>query len=317
MSDTLYFSLIIPVVAIILDVIIGDPHSFPHPVRFIGKALEYFEPRVRSHVSNMYLAGSCVLLLLSLFSWVTTTALISLPYLGILFGIYFSYSGLALGCLLKECRHVGSLLQQGYVEEARLSIAMLVSRDTQSMDADDIRRGLAETLSENLNDGFVAPLFYLVLFGPAGLWVYKTVSTMDSMWGYKNERYLELGYAGAKMDDLFAFIPARITALSMLIAGKFMGLDAQPAAKYFKADARKMDSPNAGWPMAMAAWLIGAQMGGKTVYFGTEEHKPTLGPLNEKWQDYRIKQLIELISKTSIVASMLLISFGLFVTAII
>lgn len=309
MPDALLMSLLI-IVAIVLDGVIGDPHSFPHPVRYIGKALDFIESKVRSHFASMHLVGAIVLLVLSALSWIIVISLISIPFVGVLFAVYFSYAGLALGCLLKEGRHVHDLLERGELEAARRAIALLVSRDTAAMNEDDIGRSLAETISENLNDGFVAPLFYLALTGPAGLWVYKTISTMDSMWGYKNERFEKLGYAGAKMDDILAFIPARITAWSMFFAGKLMCLDTISAKKYFIADARKMESPNAGWPMAMAAWLVGGQMGGRTKYFGEVKNKPVLGPLNEKWHSYKISQLLNLCQKTAVVAALALIVGG-------
>jgi len=303
MFDALMLSILITIIAIVLDSVIGDPYNFPHPVRYIGNALDFIESKVRSHLKNMRLAGAFVLLLICSLSWIITTSLISIPVVGILFGIYFSYAGLALGCLLKEGRHVEHLLERGRLEEARRALSMLVSRDTANMNRDEIRRSLAETMSENINDGFIAPLFYLVLTGPAGLWVYKTVSTMDSMWGYKNDRFEQLGYAGAKTDDILAFIPARLTAWAMYFAGKLMCLDTLNAKKHFKVDARKMESPNAGWPMSMAAWLIGGQMGGETVYFGKVKSKPILGPVNEKWHSYKINQLISLCKRTAVVAS--------------
>ncbi len=307
MSDALMMSILIPVIAIVLDSVIGDPYNFPHPVRYIGNTLDFIESKVRLHLRNLWLAGVFTLLLLCALSWGVITLLVSIPIIGMLFGIYFSYAGLALGCLLKEGRHVGDLVEQGHLEEARRALSMLVSRDTANMNEDEIRRSLAETISENLNDGFIAPLFYLVLTGPAGLWVYKTVSTMDSMWGYKNDRFEQLGYAGAKIDDVLAFIPARLTAWAMYFAGKLMSLDTLNAKKHFKVDARKMESPNAGWPMSMAAWLIGGQMGGETMYFGEAKNKPILGPLNEKWHSFKINQLIDLCKRTALVASIGLI----------
>ena len=182
--------------------------------------------------------------------------------------MYFAFAGLALGCLMKDARRVAGLLEAGNLGEARHELSMLVSRDTEGLDAPALRRTLAETVSENLNDGFVAPLFYLSLFGPGGMWAYKTVSTMDSMWGYRNDRYRDLGRGAARTDDLLAWVPARITARIMLLAGKRLGLDHAAARAHHAADAAKMESPNAGWPMATAAWLVGGSMGGRAVYFG-------------------------------------------------
>ena len=162
-------------------------------------------------------------------------------------------------------------------------------------------------MSENLNDGFVAPMFYLAIFGPGGLWAYKVVSTMDSMWGYKTEQYGDLGYGAAKTDDLLAFIPARITSWSMLFVGKRYGLAYDAARLNFKADARQMESPNAGWPMAVAAWLFGGQMGGRADYFGEAKEKPILGPVGSVWNKDMIRSLIDFCRKTGLISAWILI----------
>ena len=184
---------------------------------------------------------------------------------------------------------------------------MLVSRDTSTLDVAGLRRTLAETVSENLNDGFVAPLFYLALFGPGGMWAYKVVSTMDSMWGYRTEQYRDLGRGAAKTDDFLAWIPARITARIMLFAGKRLGLDHSTAKARYALDAAKIESPNAGWPMAAAAWLVRGQMGGPTVYFGEMKDKPVLGPVGENWDRKKIWALIRLCQSTGSKAAWILI----------
>ncbi len=234
------------------------------------------------------------MILLSAAVWGIVEYLIAIPYLGVLIAIYLAYAGLALGCLVRDSRRVATLLDTGDLPGARKALSMLVSRDTESLDPNGIRRTLAETVSENLNDGFVAPMFYLAIFGPGGLWAYKVVSTMDSMWGYKTERFKDLGYAAAKTDDLLAFIPARITASLLLCVGKRFGLNVGLAKENYKADAGKMESPNAGWPMAAAAWLFEAQMGGQAVYFGKLTEKPVLGPKGRIWDKKKIRQLINL-----------------------
>ncbi|NHZ47329.1 CobD/CbiB family cobalamin biosynthesis protein, partial [Nitratidesulfovibrio liaohensis] len=201
------------------------------------------------------------------------------PWLGALVAVYFAWAGLALGSLLREGRRTLHAIEHGTLDEARTAVSMLVSRDTAQLDRPDLRRALAETLAENFNDGFVAPFFWLLLGGPAGLWGYKAVSTMDSMWGYRTEEWCDLGRACARLDDVLAWVPARLSAL-------FLWLSA-PLAKVrggwqgfgrMARDARSMESPNAGWPMSAAAWLHGAPMGGPTPYFGVVKHKPVLGP---------------------------------------
>nr|WP_321257299.1 adenosylcobinamide-phosphate synthase CbiB [uncultured Pseudodesulfovibrio sp.] len=296
-------ALIIPTLAVMLDSVLGDPKSLPHPVRFIGKGLDIYENTARKVKINLGLAGWIAVLFFASVSWGIVALITAIPYFGILISLYLSYAGLALGCLIKESRKVLHILESGDIIGARKAIAMLVSRDTSELDANGIRRTLAETVSENLNDGFVAPLFYLCLFGPGGLWAYKTVSTMDSMWGYRTERFNDLGRGAAITDDILAWLPARITAFLMIFAGKLRGLNVKETKTYFKTDAKKMESPNAGWPMAAAAWLIKGQMGGPTVYFGTVKEKPVLGPHGKLWDKSMIRSLIDLCDKTGIIAA--------------
>lgn len=294
---------IIPALAVMLDSIFGDPKSLPHPVRFIGKWLDIYENAARKVNIDLGIAGWVAVLFFASASWLIVELTTAIPYLGVLVGLYLSYAGLALGCLIKESRKVLHILESGDINGARKALALLVSRDTIELNAKDLRRTLAETVSENLNDGFIAPLFYLCLLGPSGLWAYKTVSTMDSMWGYRTERFNDLGRGAAKTDDLLAWIPARITAYLMIFAGKLRGLNVKETKTHFKKDARKMESPNAGWPMATAAWLIGAQMGGPTVYFGVIKEKPVLGPHGKQWDKAMIHALIELCNKTGSIAA--------------
>lgn len=289
---------LVPVLAVLLDSFIGDPKHWPHPVRLIGRGLDLYESSARRTGFDLRTAGWAAVILFPATAWALVGALASIKYLGFLFAVYFAYAGLALGCLLREARSVASLLDSGDLQGARSALAMLVSRDTSALDAAGVRRTLAETVSENLNDGFTAPLFYLCLLGPGGMWAYKTVSTMDSMWGYRTDRFRDLGRGAAKTDDLLAWIPARITARLLLFAGKRMGLDADTARARYGEDAAKMESPNAGWPMAAAAWLMGGQMGGPTVYFGETKDKPVLGPQGHPWDKPKVKLLFTLVRKT-------------------
>lgn len=297
--EHLVFAFAVPAVAVVLDSIFGDPKSIPHPVRFIGSLLDMYEASARKVGIDLRAAGWVAVILFAAAAWGVTEYLIAIPFLGFFFACYLGYAGLAMGCLIRDARKVASLLDTGDLVEARQALAMLVSRDTTSLDANAIRRTLAETVSENLNDGFVAPLFYLCIFGPGGLWAYKVVSTMDSMWGYKTEEYKDLGRGAAKTDDLLAWIPARLTAKILLFAGKRQGLDFASAKANYASDAVKMESPNAGWPMAVAAWLFGASMGGPTTYFGEVKDKPVLGPKGKNWDKGQIRSLLTLSRNTA------------------
>lgn len=282
----------LPLLALTLDLAFGDPRQLPHPVRFIAFLAEKMEAFCRRFFSPL-VGGIIALILVVLHVWIGVRLLMRLPVLGGLFALYFCWTGLALGSLLREGKYALERIASGSIEEARNAVQMLVTRDTSAMDRDDLRRSLAESLSENLNDGFVAPFFWLLLVGPAGLWVYKSVSTLDSMWGYKTERYLYFGRAAALADDVLAWIPARLTALFLFLSGKIMHLTQHwPGWSVIRRDAGQMESPNAGWPMAAAAWLHHAAMGGHAIYHGKRVDKPLLGPAANVWSDATLGRLI-------------------------
>ncbi|MEF2143983.1 MAG: adenosylcobinamide-phosphate synthase CbiB [Desulfovibrionaceae bacterium] len=296
----------LPLLAFGLDLALGDPHGWPHPVRWIGWGARRLEGTARLLTMNSPsrtagILASLLLLFLTAIAYGMATAL---PLLGWLAALYLAYAGLALGCLLREGRNVARLLDQGQLEQARTALSHLVSRDTTELDENACRRTLAETLSENLNDGFTAPFFWLCLLGPLGLWLYKAVSTLDSMWGYRTEEYEHLGWFAARTDDILAWVPARITFGAMLLCGMLQGLDWRAALRHAPLDARKMESPNAGWPMACAAWLLAGSMGGATVYFGALKLKPVLGPEGRVWSSAMLSVLMRLMFWTAVLVAL-------------
>ncbi|WP_319759446.1 adenosylcobinamide-phosphate synthase CbiB [Maridesulfovibrio sp.] len=297
---------LVPIIALVLDLALGDPKWFPHPVRCIGMALDKYKNWVYSTGMSRKIMGGVGVLGFAIVVWSVLKIFLAIPFLGVLIALYLAYAGLALGSLLAEHKNAASLLDSGRIEDARSAIAELVSRDVSELDENGLRKALAESTSENINDGFVAPFFYLVVTGPAGMWVYKTISTMDSMWGYKNEEYKDFGCYAAKADDILAFIPARITGFMMLLAGRMLKYDWRSAYDNLLNDANKTESPNAGWAMAPAAWLLGAPMGGKAVYFGEEKEKPVLGPESGEWTSLKLKRLGTLVLSTAIFSAVLL-----------
>lgn len=300
----------IALLAVLLDLALGDPRRLYHPVRALGALMDREEAIARSAGGlSLKWWGILFVLLNALGAWLAVRLLTSIPVLGWLVALYLAYTGLALGQLWRDGRRVARLIDAGDLPNARLALAHLVTRDTSAMDEQALRRSLAETMSENMNDGFVAPFFYLVIGGPALLWLYKTVSTMDSMWGYKTERYREFGWAAARTDDLLAFLPARMTAFFMLGAGWFMSLDVHRAFDNMRTDALKTESPNAGWPMSAAAWLLGAWVGGPAVYFGQLKDKPVLGPTEGAWDSAKTKRLLRMILATGFVSTAALAAY--------
>ncbi|MHC1751528.1 adenosylcobinamide-phosphate synthase CbiB [Humidesulfovibrio sp.] len=305
----------LPFMAFLLDLLLGDPQRLPHPVRLIGLWLDWLEPRARRLGLPLKLAGVLCVFATAWGSYAVVNFLCSIKYFGLILLVYFAYAGLALGELLASARAARKLIEdEARLDEARQAVGMLVSRSTAEMDAQELRRTLAETVSENFCDAFVAPMFYLVLGGPALMWAYKAVSTMDSMWGYKTERFRDLGYAAARTDDVLAYVPARLSALLLLVVGALLGLNWRQALARFRADAAQMDSPNAGWPMAACAWLVQGSMGGPASYFGVVKLKPALGPIGQEWTLDKLTKLSRLVLLSGFLGVVLLQAAMVFAT---
>jgi adenosylcobinamide-phosphate synthase len=271
--------------AYLLDLILGDPPRWPHPVRWIGRLILWVESifyETGAPAGPQRTAGGIFFLVVVSAVLMATALFLSVfhqihPALGACATIWCAYTTLATKSLTRESARVAQALDLGDLETARQRLSFLVSRNTRDLDEVEIRRALVETVSENLSDGVVAPLFYLALGGPIAAMVYKAVNTMDSMVGYKNDRYLHFGWVAARCDDAANFIPARLTALFMLGAARILGLNWRRGWNILRRDARKSASPNAGYPEAAAAGILGVQLGGPSVYFGERIEKPTLG----------------------------------------
>lgn len=286
----------LPFLAFLLDMLLGDPQRLPHPVRLIGRWLDWLERQARR--TELPLRGVGVLCVLATAggTYAVVDFLCGIKYFGMFILLYFAYAGLALGELLSSARQALRRIEDEVrLDEAREAVGMLVSRSTIDMDAAELRKTLAETMSENFCDAFIAPMFYLVLGGPALMWAYKAVSTMDSMWGYRTERFRSLGWAAARCDDALAYVPARLSAALLICVGALMGLNWRQALGRVRADAATMDSPNAGWPMAASAWLFLGGMGGPATYFGEVKLKPVLGPEGAPWTLEKISTLSRVI----------------------
>ncbi len=296
----------LPAVAFALDLRFGDPAFPPHPVRGLGNILNMLEKPAREWCGER-VGGIGAVFVLCGVTALLVEALLALPVgLSLLAGVYLSWSGLALGSLLRECRKALGVIESGDVEAARRAVGMLVSRRTENMDRRDLCRSLAETMSENFNDAFVAPFFWLCVGGPVGLWMYKAVSTVDSMWGYKTPRWRRLGWFGARLDDALAFIPARLSVVFLYLAGMFSGMGAWPGFATVRRQAGTMSSPNAGWPMSAVAWIVGASMGGPTPYEEGLVDKPTLGPADLAWTPEQLHRLTSMVRTAGIIGACIL-----------
>ncbi|RJX36590.1 MAG: cobalamin biosynthesis protein CobD [Desulfarculus sp.] len=299
--------------AALLDALIGDPPHWPHSVRLMGRLCSWLEPRLRAALHSpqeLRLAGLLLVLAVAggfgLAAWLLLALAQSLAApLGWLLGLLLSFQCLAAGQLWREAREVARPLQRGELDLARRRLAMLVGRDTQELDRAGLRRALLETLAENLNDGVVAPLFYLALGGPALAVAYKAINTLDSMVGYNNEQYRELGLVPARLDDVAGWAPARLTALIMVAACPLLGLNAGLAWRVLCKDHAAHQSPNAGWPEAAAAGALGLRLGGPNYYDGELVEKPWLNAAGRDPMDSDLEFGLHLAQLSTLIAVLL------------
>ena len=282
--------------ACILDYILGDPRSVPHPVQLIGRFCIFFEKLTRSILKNESVAGTVSSLLVLLSTLILLYLLLALAHLisplaGVVLSIFFVYTGIAYRDLKKHTYAVYEALSDPDPNRARAELQKIVGRDTSELDNHGICKAGVETMAENMVDGILSPLFFAVLFSliPAGdilspiamaaigIYFYKAINTMDSMYGYKNDRYQYFGTAAAKTDDIVNFIPARLSGFFIIVSSFILQLDYRKSAAIFIRDRLCHSSPNAGHPEAAVAGALGVQLGGPSVYFGKTVDKPTMG----------------------------------------
>lgn len=283
----LYLQMLLPVTGgFLLDLALGDPVWPYHPVRLMGRLIERLEPIIRRSLPGTKpferLGGGILAVLVILVSTVIPAGILLLAYrlffpLGLLLETFFCYQLLAARSLQVESDRVYQALETGGVEEGRRAVSRIVGRDTQSLTEEGVVKAAVETVAENTSDGVVAPLFYLMLFGAAGGFFYKSVNTMDSMIGYRNDRYQYFGTAAARLDDVVNYVPARLSALFMLAAAFLTGKGGRRAWKIYRRDRRRHKSPNAGQTEAVMAGALGVELAGDAWYFGKLHRKPTLG----------------------------------------
>lgn len=268
--------------ALLLDLTLGDPRWLPHPVVMIGRLISGLESLLRKTMGGGRMAGVLLLLLTVMCtvsaSWCALRGAAYLaPLAGLLVSALLSSTCLAARSLQRESALVADALDAGDIATARVKLSYIVGRDTENLDEPEIWRALIETVAENTTDGIIAPLFWLALGGPLAGMAFKAISTLDSMVGYKNERYLHLGWASARMDDLVNFLPARLTAVLMIIAAPLIGLSARNAAAMTLRDRLNHPSPNSAHPESAAAGALGIRLGGPSTYGGRESVKQYIG----------------------------------------
>jgi adenosylcobinamide-phosphate synthase len=289
-----------------LDFAAGDPRWLPHPVAGIGRLARGAEKIRRAAGIPAPLAGA--LAWLTVMAVVCGTVAASLAFLPAPWiQIYWIFSFLAVRSLDSHAAAVIAFLRAGDVGAARASVAMIVGRDTADLNEQEITRAVFETVAESLNDGVIAPLFWLAVAGPVGMAAYKAANTLDSMFGHRNERYREFGWASARMDDLANLIPARLTALLVwIIALVLPGLSGVMSIRATLRDAHKQPSPNAGYPEAAVAGALGVRLGGVNLYQGVPTQKQFLGDATQPLRWNLFGSLRRLIYSTSVLFVLLL-----------
>ena len=296
--------------AYIVDLIFGDPRRIPHPVQGIGALITLAERFQLQFSSTKKSFG--VLANLTVLAFVFGFSLLAAS-IHWLVELYFLYTCLATRSLYNEGAKVSRILAQGDMTLARQELSYLVSRDTATMDQQQVTRSAMETIAENTVDGITAPLFYMCIGALVSPWLpgaclalamtYKAINTFDSMWGYKNERYLELGWFSARLDDWANWLPARFTGAVLIpLAALLLNYDWRAAWRIFWRDRLNHASPNSGHPEAAVAGALGVQFGGATSYFGQLQQKPTIGDARRPFTIDLIQQGLNLMLMTSLLA---------------
>lgn len=283
----------------ITDRLLGDPEGWPHPIVFFGELIQYGEKRLNHGTDRLWKGGLLTVVLvggtfyfvqeiLRLFGEVNY----HLIPLFTAIGVFYCLAGKTL---ITEVQKVFEAVDKS-VEEGRTQLARIVGRDTSQLSSQQIRTAALETLAENLSDGVIAPMFWFLLLGLPGMMAYKMVNTLDSMIGYKNERYLEFGKVAAKLDDLANYIPARLTAILMLLVSHNWN-----KLKFVIEHGKKHASPNAGYPEAALAAILNGRFGGPNFYFGKLVEKPYIGDTPKDFTTQDLLLAIQINNYTELV----------------
>ena len=300
-------------IGFILDLLIGDPNNPFHPVRGIGLLASKLETIFRKLLKNsLKIAGLIVWMITIILTFAITYGIIFVcmkinKYLGIIVQGIIIYFCISAKGLVVEVYKVIKYLNEGNIEKSRKQLSYIVGRDTESLDSKGITRAVIETIAENMSDGVIAPILFAGIFGAAGSMAYKAVNTMDSMFGYKNEKYIKFGYFPAKLDDLFNYIPASVTGILIIISSFFLKRDYKNSFKIYKRDRYNHTSPNSAHPEAAMAGALDIQLGGANYYFGKIVEKPVIGDKIKEIEINDVKKTAEILYLSAVMGFILMV----------
>jgi adenosylcobinamide-phosphate synthase len=301
-------------VAVILDWIIGDPYWFPHPIKYIGKLIKALEGFGRKHIKYnkaMKLYGGVVVIVVAFLSFIIPFIILksieNIPILFHIINILILWTTLAARCLHSEAKKVYTALKKKGIQEARIKLSYIVGRDTSQLSEREIIRADVETVAENTSDGVIAPLIFAIIAGAPLAMLYKAINTMDSMLGYMNEKYRFVGFFPAKTDDVFNFIPARITGVLLCLVAPIKGGSIIKSLKIMWRDRKNHKSPNCAYPEAAVAGALEIQLGGTNIYFGEILIKPTIGEKIKELSKEHIIATIQLMYASEILLLLIVV----------
>ena len=313
------------VAGFILDLIFGDPHWLPHPICLIGNLIGFLEKNLRRLLAPgktaLLLGGALMVVIVLSLSYAVPYAVLMLaeqvsPWLRFALETVMFYQIFATKCLRDESMKVYTALHNNDLEDARVKLSWIVGRDTKELTAEEVTKGAVETVAENTADGIIAPMFYMFIGGAPLAFLYKGINTMDSMVGYKNDKFLYFGRCAAKLDDVANFIPARITGILMILASYFLNMNSAGAWKIFWRDRYNHLSPNSAMTESVTAGALNIQLGGDHYYFGKLVHKDTIGDNIRPVEAEDIVAVNNLLYMTAVI-SLLLFSLVYLVNSLI
>ena len=304
-------SLVALVMGYILDLIFGDPYWMPHPVRFIGNLISILEKVIRRFMPKTkrgeYIGGIILTVMVVSISMVIPLVIILMAksintYLALTVETFMCYQILATKSLKVESMKVYDELAKNDLPSARKAVSMIVGRDTKDLTFSGVAKAAVETVAENTSDGIIAPMIFIAIGGAPMGFFYKAINTMDSMVGYKNEKYMNFGRFAAKLDDVVNYLPARISAYQMILSSFFLRYDYKNAFKIYKRDRYNHASPNSAQTESVCAGALDIQLAGNAYYFGKLYEKPTIGDHIREINYDDIKKANRLLYCTSIIS---------------